>query len=439
LLWLTSTPPPIARTAPALVVVPTGLRLIVIGIDGFDPAFARSLAARGAIPHLARVEAVTARLRAGEAGTDPVPTWASVATGELPARHGAVAIETRRVAGLAGRLPGRSASLAPVLVATTDLLQLTRPVVSSGTERRAPAFWEVAARAGLRTAVVNWWTTWPALPDEGIVITERATLRLERGGPLDAEIVPPALYTELERTWPAIRDEAHALGAAAAEGVAPPLADAVARAAQLDATQVGLALATQPGLLDLVAVYLPGLDIAQGAFVKAASGAPSALADRLRATERLYAALDAAIARLAAAVPDHAVVIVTHPGRFATGQPGTLAVSGVAGPATATGASGPSFGAPGDQAGLTTPGDGDRGASLLDVAPTVLALLGVPLSRELPGRVQADLFPPSFAERHPARWVPTYGDRAAKAHAAIGSPALDEEMRERLRSLGYVQ
>ena len=32
-----------------------------------------------------------------------------------------------------------------------------------------PAFWEVAARAGLRTAVVHWWATWPAPGRLGIV------------------------------------------------------------------------------------------------------------------------------------------------------------------------------------------------------------------------------------------------------------------------------
>ena len=50
--------------------------------------------------------------------------------------------------------------------------------------------WEVAANAGLRTAVVNWWATWSAPPGAGIVVSDRAALRLERGGPLNAEIAP---------------------------------------------------------------------------------------------------------------------------------------------------------------------------------------------------------------------------------------------------------
>jgi len=123
--------------------------------------------------------------------------------------------------------------------------------------------------------------------------------------------------------------------------------------------------------------------------------------------------------RLVAALPGHAVILVTHPGRFATGVPATLAISGLGEAARSAPAS---------------------EASLLDVAPSVLALLGVPLSRELPGQPRTDLLPPFFAERHPPRWVETYGERGnTHTGGAPASPALDDEMRERLRSLGYVQ
>jgi hypothetical protein len=426
LLWLTSTPEPRPRPAPTLVVVPTGIRVLVIGIDGFDPAFARTLAARGSVPVLGRLETAAAPLRPGEAGSDPVPTWASIATGQPPARHGAVAIESRRVAGLAGRLPGASASLAPVLVGTTDLLRLTRPVVSSGTERQAPAFWEVAARAGLRAGVVNWWTTWPATDADGTVVSERATLRFERGGPLEGEVAPATVHADLRGKWPAMRERARGTAAAASRstdstggGLAPWVAAAVERAVELDAEQVELTLAIDPARLDLVAVYLPGLDIAQGSLVTDARATPSSLAERLSGLQRTYVALDRMMGRLVAALPDHAVMLVTHPGRFARGVPATLAISGL-----------------GD---AVRPAPASE-ASLLDVAPSVLALLGVPLSRELPGHLRTDLLPPSFSERHPTRWVETYGDRATvHARGGAASPALDDEMRERLRSLGYVQ
>ena len=88
------------------------------------------------------------------------------------------------------------------------MLRLTRPSTASGAELRSKTMWEVAADAGLRAAVVNWWATWPASAagaNPPIVLSDRATLRLERGGALDGEIAPAALYERLRGEWPAIR------------------------------------------------------------------------------------------------------------------------------------------------------------------------------------------------------------------------------------------
>src|SRR5437764_736402 len=117
--------------------------------------------------------------------------------GRPPDRHGVRAIETRRGAGVQGIVSTGTGPVARMVRAGTDALQLTRPAIASRDERRAKTLWEVAADAGLRTAVVNWWATWPAPLRSGIVLTDRAVLRLERGGALDAEIVPADVYDQL--------------------------------------------------------------------------------------------------------------------------------------------------------------------------------------------------------------------------------------------------
>ena len=94
------------------------------------------------------------------------------------------------------------------------MLRLTRPSTASGAELRSKTMWEVASEAGLRSAVVNWWATWPASAagvNTPIVLSDRATLRLERGGALDGEIAPASLYENLRGEWPAIGREAQAL------------------------------------------------------------------------------------------------------------------------------------------------------------------------------------------------------------------------------------
>ena len=81
----------------------------------------------------------------------------------------------------------------------------------------------------------------------------------------------------------------------------------------------------------------------------------------------------------------------------------------------------------------------DGGASSATaVAPTVLYVLGVPVSREFPSAPLIDLLDPRFTTRYPVRNVMTYGRPSAAPAARAGQP-LDQEMIDRLRSLGYVR
>ena len=70
--------------------------------------------------------------------------------------------------------------------------------------------------------------------------------------------------------------------------------------------------------------------------------------------------------------------------------------------------------------------------------PTVLHLLGVPISDELSGRPLTGLFAAQFVARYPVRQVERYGRPSPTTVARTGQP-LDQEMIDRLRSLGYVR
>jgi hypothetical protein len=72
------------------------------------------------------------------------------------------------------------------------------------------------------------------------------------------------------------------------------------------------------------------------------------------------------------------------------------------------------------------------------VAPTLLYTLGVPLGRDMPGRPVLGLFSPAFTSAYPARYVETYGEPRRTTEGRSGAP-LDQEMIDRLRSLGYVR
>jgi hypothetical protein len=109
-------------------------------------------------------------------------------------------------------------------------------------------------------------------------------------------------------------------------------------------------------------------------------------------------------------------VIITQPGRVQTPAGGIFAAY---------------QGLPAD----ASPGTGDAGSARVeDIAPTLLNLIGVPLSRELAG-TPVTAIP---AGGHAPRYVETYGRPFTATAAREGKP-LDQEMIDRLRSLGYLR
>jgi hypothetical protein len=418
-LLLLTTPdatPPSER--PALAVVSPGLRLKVLGIDGFDPAVLDDLRREGQTPTLARFRERGAYELTADPLRDPARAWTTMATGQPPDVHGVYGLETRRVAGLQGALASAPGGLWQTMRDATDLVRLTRPAVASGTERRSKTFWEVAADAGLRAAVVNWWATWPA---EGgganppIVVSDRATLRLERGGEPEGEIAPRAVYDRLQQDWTAIKAGARAAIERHLPGVADPDAQAVLiRAAEIDAVQLEISRRLQVDTLDLLAVYLPGLDIVQHTLLqlRGAAGA-SALSARLDSVRAYYVYLDRLLAEVALPGGQEVVMLVTDPGRTQSRIPGLLMLEGSPAAAAIEG----------------------RGEPLV-LAPTILYALGVPASRALGASPALALFGSDFVSRYPVREVDSYGERQAPR---LRAGPMDQEMIERLRSLGYVR
>jgi hypothetical protein len=405
-------------TPPAIVVEPTGVHLTLVAIDGFDLAFLERLEGAGRVPRLARLLAGGRLLLPASDAPDPARTWTSLATGQPAAVHGVSGIETRQVSGIAGSVPAGRSALASAIAAATDLVRLTRPALTTGLQRRSKTFWEVAAEHGLRTFVVNWWATWPAPDGPGVVLTDRATLRLERGGELDAEIAPAALYPPLRQAWPTLRDQAWRAVLQAFPETGDAVADLLRQAAEQDAIPVALVSRVSASAADLRAVYLPGLDIAQHGLMGAGAGSvpASVMVARVDALERYYVFLDRLLAPLAdPAGPGDTVALLADPGRAASPGPGILAVSG------SQVAKGVTLRA--------------RGA---DVAPTLLYLLGLPASRELPGRPRTDLMSGDFTARVRIRTVDSYGPRLPAPRPPSAAP-LDREMLDRLRSLGYVR
>jgi arylsulfatase A-like enzyme len=79
--------------------------------------------------------------------------------------------------------------------------------------------------------------------------------------------------------------------------------------------------------------------------------------------------------------------------------------------------------------------------SIFDVAPTVLALLGIPVGRDMDGDVMRSLLADDFLEGRPVRYVSTHTEPEwfdSRAKPAIASGDAPERI-EQLRALGYLK
>jgi hypothetical protein len=388
--------------APDFAVVPTGLRVRVLAIDGLERRMAEHLLAGGEMPALGALLAAGARARlAAEPERVPAIVWTTIATGRGPEAHGIQSADARRITGLrtpvsldAGRSPFTSA-----LGAATDLLRLTRPQPPSAVLRSVKTFWNVASEKGLRVGVVNWWATWPADPVNGYMVTDRAAFRLEKGGPPDREVHPAEAFDRLRSLLDASEPD---------------------RSRRLDRFHLAAARVLRDDRPpDLEAIYLPGLDIfTMQQLGEAPASDLAGLDSKLAAVREAYRFVDGLIGEAAAGPgPGDVLLLVADPGRLARGgsqtAEGLLVLAG--GPV-----------APGDLGAV----------SERDVAPTVLHLLGLPKSRELDGRVLDAALTETFRRDHPARLVESYGRRPTPRPAESD---FDRDVLEQLKSLGYIQ
>ena len=75
--------------------------------------------------------------------------------------------------------------------------------------------------------------------------------------------------------------------------------------------------------------------------------------------------------------------------------------------------------------------------SVLDITPTLLRLMGLPLAADMDGYPIEGAFTSEFISKNPLRLIKTYDINRKYTNDPIESP-VDDEIKERLRSLGYI-
>ena len=76
--------------------------------------------------------------------------------------------------------------------------------------------------------------------------------------------------------------------------------------------------------------------------------------------------------------------------------------------------------------------------SVLDITPTLLRMIGLPVAGDMDGRAIEDVLTAQFRSENPLKYISSYDKGRKYTDAPLESP-VDEEIKERLRSLGYIE
>jgi hypothetical protein len=396
-------------------------RVSMILLDGASLDFIAPAAASGRVPNFGRLLENGAVMHlATLSPTQPAPVWTAVATGKLPYKTSVYSAARYLVSGSDQRL-----ELLPDFCFAQALFRfglLTEEDRTSDAVRARP-MWELASSFGITTGVIDWPLTYPAHSVAGYLISDQFLHR-------DDTSVLASLRDEPPLVWPADALEP----ARAARLRATPEAASVARAAQrASGTQPGEGLPTPTNPLaadaaaeqiardlgisrpaQFTAVRYPGLDGVGHYYLRYAM--PRAFGDvseeeRLRfgrVLEQYYTYVDGIVGRAMASLgPDDLLLVVSGFGMEPLSL-GKRVLERVAGDRELSGSH---EGAPDGflmaYGRRVAKGNFPR-ASVVDVAPTVLYFLGLPIGRDMDGYARTDIFERSFTEQRPITFIPYY-------------------------------
>jgi predicted AlkP superfamily phosphohydrolase/phosphomutase len=409
---------------------PTGPRqkVLLIGVDAATWHVAEPMMERGELPNLKALcdRGVHGDLISLEPMVSPA-LWTTIATGTFPERHG--------VHGFTEADP---------------VTQKQTPVSSNLRQRES--LWTILTQRKRHVNVVGWYATWPAETIDGNIVTDHFLPRHESAfWPVSADeeeklggrTYPRELLKELLPVVPTMQEVAKIDGLDMKfKPDGTPEQEKLARLFEphrVDETRVRIAkYLMKKADWDLTMVFIWGVDPMSHLFWRffepwTWQGAP--IPDDQMAANKdkipgYYRKVDRYVGELVALAGPDAVTIIVSDHGF--------------GPATGKTAEGmPLSGDHRKEGILVAAGDSIRkgarvdGASIVDVTPTILYLLGLPVGDDMDGRVIEALFdtpPPRPIER-----IASY-ERGGKKkpEAPITSP-IDEEIRDQLKALGYLQ
>ena len=396
---------------------PLDRRITMLMLDGASLDMISPDVAAGRLPNFGRLFDQGAVLHlATLRPTQPETVWSAIATGRTPMSNGVRSSMVYRALGVT------PVQLLPDYCYAQALVSFgffsAEPQTAANLTARP--LWRIMSDRGLAVGIIGWPLTQPAPPVNGFVVSDTFHRLSEPELNLDAT---PAV-------WPA-----ELLAGARAAMQAPASPDPITLVAAMgapqpdddfdvrsDRTQV-VADRVHVQLLEsldresprLLAVRFPGIDAVGHRFLRYAN--PSAFGDVSaeesqrfgRVLQQYYGFLDALVGREIERLGPNDLLLVVSAFGMEPLSPGKRVLEIFAGNPLLSGTHERApdgfvlaFGS------AVAPGRPPRG-SVVDLAPTILYFLGLPVGRDMDGFARIDLFKPSFTSDKPVTYIPSYG------------------------------
>ena len=442
------------ETAVATVAPPP---ILVFAVDGLEWDIILPMLKAGRLPNLAQL---MERGCYGDLDTF-VPTqspviWTTVATGKPRQKHG--------ILNFAKRMPDGKLTL------------------SNRTDRRTKAIWNILSDYERTVATIGWWMTYPVEKVNGIMVAQtntRAQLNtgagknvmkgvLLRGVP--HQVFPPerqnemmGILAEADRKLPDLTREIFGEFEFSLSELGKRLWLNCLWAFRADATylRIALHLARERPLPNLTLLYFGGPDVVGHRFIRYMNPdlyqhkpTPEQIQNFGDIIEDYYAYTDRSLGQLIEAygpettyfvVSDHGMKAVNLDARFDPDHPPNDIQSGAHrdAPPGVLFAAGPLIrkAGKGKPPGSLQRADLESVGGVLDITPTILAMLQLPVGKDMDGHVLSGIFTDDFRAVPQPEAVKTHdtpGSRAAPGMKTAPHPGEAERLKQ-LRSLGYLK
>ncbi len=412
-------------------------RVLLIGWDAADWQMIQPLLDGGQMPNLQRFieQGVMGKLATLHPVLSPI-LWNSIATGKRADKHGILGF------------------IEP------DGRGHIRPVAS--TSRQAKAIWNILSQNGLRSCVLGWFASHPAEPINGVVVSDRYQRSTnpahEQRYPLGASAVhPPALLDTLKALRVSINDitpQQVLPFVPQAERIRQPEDRRLAALCQLLAECATMHNAATHLLehetWDFAAVYYDAIDHFGHAFMEYHPPKMEHVSDEdfelyRHVMSACYCFHDLLLGRLLELVgPDTTVVLLSDHGYYSGALRPWLRIdpndpNRKIGPGVNPVAWHRRYGV------LAVRGPGIKqddlvhGASLLDIAPTVLTMLGLPVPNDMDGTALTQIFSEPVAPEHVDTYEGEHPNDGVHRDGHVEDPYEAQEVLRQLAALGYIE